>query len=358
MPEEVGGFPLLGPFPPPDHPGWRQNIELMLRALWSNTDRAGDPLTPDLRQQLENVLFREQGVDPEAFLTIQESVAGEFGFVSQGGPEGTDFQVELMNSLIDGLTGALSGRARDTLQNIVENVTVTGEETITTERRETEFVDIPTPEEVLDDFMLGLSTWVDTALREGEISVLDYNFVLRNPERFLTPYLAELGRRAEAGEVPFTVVGLEGAAERLGERFGGTVTEQTQRVAEQERISDTEINELIESTAARLTPAVPGAEAPDAAAGLLETIENVFREHRETTTSTDFRTLATTITTEDIFGRPRLGIVRDPSPLDFLRGAFPASTLANIVAGEGGPPPARAGGARAVQPSGPRRLGG
>lgn len=355
MPDGEGTFLLVGPFPPPDHPSWRPEIESMLRAIWSNTDLAGDPLAPDLRQQLENILFRESSTDPEAFLPIQESIASEFGFSPQ--PAEADFQIELMNGLIDGLTGALSGSARNTLQNITESVSITGEETVTTGRRETEFVDIPTPEEVLDDFMLGISTWVNTALREGEISVLDHNFVLRNPERFLTPYLAELGRRAEADEVPFTVVGLEGAAERLGERFGGTVTEQTQRVAEQERISDTELNELIESTASRLLPTVPG-EDPDAAKALSETIENVFREHRATTTKTDFRSLATAITIEEIFGRPRLGIVRSPAPLDFLRETFPASTLANIVAGEGGPPPARAGGARAVQPSGPRRLGG
>lgn len=331
-------------------------MEALLRVLFNPVGIPAERL-----QRIKRRLDEEALAAPEDFQEILEGVRLEFGISSD--PVANDAIVGLGEILVDALSGALGESARNTLQNITEAVTVTGEETTTTGRRVTEFVDIPTPEEVLDDFMLGLATWIDTALREGEISVLDHNFVLRNPERFLTPYLAELGRLSERaiagdGEAPVRVVGVEGVAELLGERFGGTVTEQTQRVAEQERISDTEINELIESTAARLTPALAGGEIPDAAKGLLETIENVFREHRETTTATDFRSLATTITVEDIFRRPRLGVVRDPSPLDFLRGAFPASTLANIVAGEGGPPPARAGGSRAVQPSGPRRLGG
>ncbi len=370
-----GPLLLVGPFPPPDNPAWATQIGGMLRALWSNTDLAGDPLAADLRQQLETVLFREASTDSEAFLTIQEGLAQEFGFAPQGDAAASDFMVELMNGLVDALTGASSGRARNILNDITETrrtteeqevtttETITGEEEVTTERREPVFVELETPEAMLDNFMTAVSTWVDTALREGEISVADFNFVMANPERFLTPYLAEIGRLAELaeageGEVPSRVVGLEGAVERLGERFGGVVTEETTRVSEQERISDTELSELIESTIERLTASVADGDPQDITENIRETIESVFREHRETTTREQFRSLATTTTIEEIFGRPQLGVVRDPSPLTFLRGAFPASTLANIVAGEGGPPSPRAGGARAVLPSAPRRLGG
>jgi hypothetical protein len=330
-------------------------------------------VSADRLRGIEARLEEERAADPLAFLTIFEGVQREFGSTTDSAVN--DFLVGLTEGLIDALSGADSGRARNILNNITENrttteeqqvtvtETVTGEEDVTTGRRVTEFVDIPTPEEMLDDFMTAVSTWVDTALREGEISVGTYTFVLANPERFLTPYLAEIGRLAELaiageGEVPSRVVGLEGAVERLGERFGGIVTEETTRVGTEERISDIELNELIESTIERLTGSVADGEPQDITENIRETIERVFREHRETTTSEQFRSLSTTITIEEIFGRPRLGVVSDPSPLDFLRERFPASTLANIVAGEGRAPPQQAGGTRAVLPSAPRRLGG
>jgi hypothetical protein len=353
--------------PEPGTEEWNRTIEALLRLFW---DPGPNVDVEEIQQRLEV----EMAADPEGFLAIQERVAQEFGFEVPGGAAG-DAITELMNGLVDALTGAASGRARNILDNITETTrtttereattteTITGEETTTTGRRETEFVEWDTPEAILDDFMTAVSTWVDTALREGEISVTDYSFVLANPERFLTPYLAEIGRLSELaiageGEVPSRVVGLEGAAERLGERFGGTVTEETTRVSEQERISDTELNELIESTIERLSVSVADGDPQDITENIRETIEGVFREHRETTTREQFRGLSTVITIEEIFGRPRLGVVRDPSPLAFLREAFPSSTLANIVAGEGGPPSPRAGGARAVLPSAPRRLGG
>jgi hypothetical protein len=357
-----------GSRPEPGTEEWRRTIEALLRLIFEPIGIPADHL-----RGIERRLEEERDADPEAFLTIFEGVQREFGAAPDSAVN--DYLVGLTEGLIDALSGADSGRARNILNDITENrttteerqatedVTITGEEDVTTGRREPVFIEWDTPEAILDDFMTAVTTWVDTALRAGEISVTDYSFVLANPERFLTPYLAEIGRLAElalAGEgpVPSMVVGLEGAAERLGERFGGVVTEETTRVSEQERISDIELNELIESTIERLTSSMADDEPQDITENIRETIENVFREHRETTTSEQFRSLSTTITIEEIFGRPRLGDVRDPSPLDFLRERFPAQTLANLVAGEGGPPSARAGGARAVLPSAPRRLGG
>lgn len=362
-----GPLLLVGPFPPPDNPAWATQVGGMLRALWSNTDSDGTPLSSDRRQRIEDILFRESNIAPEEFLTLQETVGGEFGWQAPD-DAAADFQSELSNGLVDALTGALSGRARNIVNNITETrratgeqeavttVTATGEQVTTTGLRETEFVELPTPEEFLDNFQVGLATWADNMLQSGQIDVGTRDFVLSNPRQFYDSYLAEQGRLAEAGEDPFRVVGLEGAAERLGERFGGLTRAETTRVSTEERISDTELNELINTTIERLTGSISDGAPQDISENIRTTVENVFRERQETTTREQFQSISTTLSVEEIFGRPQLAQVAALAPLDFLRGQFTPISVKNLAAGPGQISPVEA--RRAAVPSAPRRLGG
>lgn len=347
------------------HPGteeWRLTVEALLRRIWNPVG-----MSPAHLEGIENRLLQDMNDDPEAFLAIQDRVASEFGFATPD-PAVNDFLVELTEGLIDALSGAGSAQARTILSNIVENrqttetqditttTTVTGEEEITTERREVEFIEYPTPEEFLDNFQVGLATWVDSLARIGATDVNTRDFALANPQLFLDRYIAELGRRAAEGQNIFEIVGLEGAAERLGERFGGRVTEETTRVGEEQRISDTELEQLIQTTIDRLTTTMADDVPQDITETIRETLQGVFREHRETTTREDFTRIASTLVTEEIFGRPRLAAVSRLSPLDFLRESFAPTELANLAAAESGLFPVER--PRRPQPSAPRRLGG
>lgn len=373
-------FPPRVPLPPVGDPGWADAITRMLRAWYANSLPGATPeerivLPMSTREYIERLLWQEAAAHPEQFAPIYEAVSLEFGRAPQGTTDqlvqdATGYLVELGNALTDALTGAASTRIRNIVNDITETsrerterdatvtTEVTGEESEITTRRETEFFERETPEEFLDDFLTGLATWMDSLLKVGATDKGTFDFVMSNPQRFLTPYIAELGRRADEGESPYRVVGLEGAAERLGERFGGEVTTDTQRVASEQRVTDTELNEMIESTIERLTASMADDVPQDVKDTVRETVERIFKEHRETSTREVFRGVSSTITTLDIFGVPRLAEVRTPSPLDYMRETFPPITLANIAAGEAGPPPAGVGGPRAVLPSAPRRLGG
>ncbi len=352
-----------GSRPEPGTEEWRRTIELMLRRIW---DPVGIPA--DHLRGIEDRLDAEMAADPEAFLEIFERVQRSFGVATPDSAV-NDYLVGLTEGLIDALSGAASGRARNILNNITETRTtteeqrvteeevVTGEERVTRGIHEVEFVEWPTAEAVLDDFLTGFSTFAGELLRGG-LDRNTYNFMVANPNRFLLPYLDELGRRADAGENIFEVVGLGDAATLLGERFGGAVREETVRVGTEERISDIELTELINTTIERLTESLADEEPQTVRDTITETIKNIFTEHRETTTRSEFQRISETLRVEEIFGRPELGVVRTPSPLAFMREAFSPMTLANIAAGEAGVPSARVGGARAVLPSAPRRLGG
>ena len=355
--------PPGGSRPAPGTEDWRRTIEALLRRIW---DPAGIPA--DHLRGIERRLDEEYLADPEAFFEIFERVQRSFG-VATSDSAVNDYLVGLTEGLIDALTGAASGRARNILNNITETrttteeqqvqevATVVGEERITRGIHEVEFVEWPTAEAVLDDFLTGFSTFAGELLRGG-LDRNTYNFMVANPNRFLLPYLDELGRRADAGENIFEVVGLEDAATLLGERFGGAVREEMDRVSAEVRISDIELTELINTTIERLTESLADEEPQTVRDTIAETIKNIFTEHRETTTRSEFQRISETLRVEEIFGRPELGVVRDPSPLAFMREAFSPMTLANIAAGEAGAPSARVGGPRAVLPSAPRRLGG
>ena len=367
------GFPTVGPRPAPtgdSAAAWAEIINRMLHAIWTNTDREGNTLDAASRSRIENGLTREATSAPDQFLPLQDAMARSFGYAPTGGDaDQADFLVEITEGLIDSLIGGGSSLARNIVTNIRENVTrteeqtvteditVTGQQDATTQVTQTTFIDLPTTEEVLDDFLTGLSTHIATLRDLGQIDNATADFALANSNRFLTAYLGAWGRRIDSGEDPdpFRVVGLEGAAELLGERFGGEVTSTTTTVRTEERISETELEELIESTIERLTATTRDGDPQDINETIRSTVENIFREHRTTTTREEFVSIAGTLTTEEIFGRPRLAAVRTFSPLDFLRESFAPVTLLNFAAQAAGRP-VEAQIPRRTVPSAPRRL--
>jgi len=331
---------------------------------YQNVGAFGGVLSPSDRQLLENILNREAQANPEAFLAIYDSVGGQYGYNAGGDSGGL---IDIGNGLIDALTGALSGQARTIVNNITENSTKTTTRTDTTTENttgsqesntgvhQTVFVEIPTPEEFLDNWQNGFSTWIEGQLQSGQIDKNTYDYFTNNPGELLTPYLAELGRRAAAGEQIFKVVGLEGAAEKLGERFGGGRIEETGTVTETNKITDQELNDLINETVSRLTSSLSDGTPQDVTDTITSVVNQVFRQHQTTTTRSQFQDIARTLQVDEIFGRPQLSTVAKLSPLDYL-GGYSKSTILNLAAQNAGrPSPQQV--RQEVLPSAARRLG-
>ncbi len=315
--------------------------------------------------RVDAFLRQAQAENPEAWLSIGQAQ----GFVdADATADGTAGLIDLFNGLVDSLTGSGSAAARNIVSTLTETsnrienqtgsetISVTGDSTTTTREDVVEFIDIMTPEEFLDNFQTAFNTYSDSLFRIGAVDRATYDFMLRNPEQFFTPYIAELGRIAATGVSPFEVVGLEGAAELLGERFGGAQSLEGTTVSNENRISDSELTEIINQTINRLTNTTADGIPQTVQETMTEMLTNVFKAHQETTTRSEFHNIASTFTIEQVFGRPNLTTVATLSPLDFLRDKFHPTTIGQLATlGEGGQQLTPASGSSAV-PSAPRRL--
>ncbi len=101
--------------------------------------------------------------------------------------------------------------------------TRTGTTNVTGSR--TEFIDVPTPAEFLDDFHNGFATHI-TNLHAAGLPLLAANWALEHESLFLARYLGALGNMAAAGQPIFTAVG-GGGTESSSEKQTGGVTSRT-----------------------------------------------------------------------------------------------------------------------------------
>jgi len=183
-----------------------------------------------------------------------------------------------------------------------------------------EYLDITTPEEFLDDFQVALATHVQELHRAGKLSVNAASWLLDNPEEVFRDYTAELGTRAARGEQIFKPVGVKGKPELLGTRPGRQETSEAQ-------IARESLTETAEE-AQRVAMATQGGVATT------DTAQTVSQQ--KTKLTEQGRTRSTLGETEEVFGRPRLTTVYTPSPLDFLKGVFPAERLDLLYQGKKG----------------------
>ena len=234
---------------------------------------------------------------------------------------------------------------RDIQRN--EEVTRTGQTAITgTERR---YIDIPTPEEFLDDFRTGFSTYIKNL--GGAIPHNAGLWLAENMEMFLDSYLGTLGQMAQRGEQVFRATAVSPEVTPLGQRpgevsdvtargrtetetVGGMTSDQTSRERGTTGTGTTEGPAAPAPVAAVAAPGTsPGAAAGEGTESLLQTTttdETTRQRLAETSrekqgVTSDQRT--TTGMTEDVFARPKIGVVRTLSPLDFMAKQWSPSSL-------------------------------
>ena len=310
------------------------SVEAIQHAMQEGTfPGAGEGTTTDEQAQALIDYLAGLVVDPP------EGPEGPGGPGGPGGPEGAE-----------GTDTSVTGQTdinRDSIINEIQD--------FVTQRSLTQFVDIPTADEFLDNFQVGFTTYIGGLVDAGELSSSDAQIARENSNFFLNDYLAELGSRAAAGENIFKVVGVPGGGsfqdaleqarltEDLGTRPGGTTVVETTAegtVAE-------ETTEQVVGTQTQVTDGVPS---------------TVARDTEETVVSTTATTGQTTSVTEDIeqiVSRPNLAVVNILSPIDFLNQKFPsAGALATTIRGRFGTASSQALRARSGSPlaTGTRRV--
>lgn len=217
-----------------------------------------------------------------------------------------------------------------------------------------QFIDVPTPEQFLDDFETGFNTFLTDMVQNGGLSQFDAQLARSDMGLFLDEYLGELGQRASRGEDIFRVVGVDGDQIFLGSRGGrveeqvtvgterrrgGTTTEESSRESQQQTGTQTTTGTQTEDGATRTTDDTQRTQQ-----GTQTNVRQTTREREDETT--DIQRRDRLFEREDIFRRDEIAAIRKLSPAAFLSSRFASpGAFATVVR-------SRAGRERAVQTRG------
>lgn len=264
-------------------------------------------------------------------LSRQIELASYLGDIGLGSPnnakrlkdmlQGTPFDADLVQktilasadpSQID--TSALLSGALNTSTNRTTNIV---SDTVSrTDRTTTRYVDVPTPDEFLDDFDNAFSIHVEGLVQTGQLRPEVAQFAQQNRSLFFGEYLREQVGRLLKGEPLYKVTGTSADERLIGSRRG-EVTQDKGTSRQTER-----------ATSAASQTAVPS-ETP-----LGKAIESASTETENRTEQSTYDT--TLDETEALIQRNKLAVVANLSPLDFLKGSAEAKRLNLLYGGQKG----------------------
>ncbi len=301
---------------------------------------------PDLFNGIWGELRTQYGTDP----TIAGDVAVDAGIAA------------LMNEIL-----STAEQRSEIIRTDAEGVTFVTSEGVTEHEGETtvdrtRFVEMPPAEEIMDEFMAGMTAFIGAARAAGEITRGAAAFFLDDPSILYTEYITDLNARMEAGEDIWRAVGADGTPMFLGEREAGTEEIESagidrERILrevtsnEREQISEEVIRDLTSTGTVETTEQRQQVDA-EIDRRLAERTQTLINE------AIQFFGTSTTITTEQVFSRPELTSVLKISPKTFLSAQFSAHALENLAAGNRGAEQARRQTAQGTNVSAPRRIGG
>ncbi|KKN83845.1 hypothetical protein LCGC14_0294980 [marine sediment metagenome] len=199
-------------------------------------------------------------------------------------------------------TGGPSSATGESRVSLTGSFETTRDEVV--DRVVSRYINLPTPEEVLDDFEISLNAYIGDLVAAGTLGSRDASLAIgQMMPVFLNDYLAEIGQRAARGEDIFRVVGLEGEPEFLGTRPGEQVTSKTS-TEERRRGGTTE--QAVRTRA-------------ETEAGERVTAQETTTTRQDTNVTEREKTTQRLSEEEQIFGRPNLAAIRAFSPTDFLK---------------------------------------
>ena len=196
-----------------------------------------------------------------------------------------------------------------TNRNVVEDETINRTRTSNVNRQVRRYVDVPTPEEFLDDFRTGMSTYLKGL--GGAVSRNAGMWLMENMDMFLNDYLGDLGARAARGEQVFKVVGATGAVTPLGSRPGQSIQQttagQTVQGTQGTQVTNTQATQQQGGQTQQV-----GGQTTQTTQGT-QTINDLENENINET--------------ENIFSRPNLTTVKTISPMDFMAANWTPASL-------------------------------
>ena len=130
-----------------------------------------------------------------------------------------------------------------------ENSITSGSRTQTGSQRK--YIDIPTPEEFMDDFQNGFATHVKAMRKSGGLSLNQARWLLDNPDMFFDEYIGELGTRAARGEQIFEPTRFDPSTNYMGTRAGDYSDSNTVSKTQKSAIEDAVTSGVRESEFAR-----------------------------------------------------------------------------------------------------------
>ncbi len=267
-------------------------------AAYARALRGESPMTYDIIRGVSPILANPalvrrlmSSLSPEDQDALLRGVDNLAEYLAGPEQEPGDLAADAFGEIRRGLSGS---SATSTTRDI------TSKETTAIDRKERRYIDVPTPEEFLDDFRNGLSTHLKNITGMGGVSRLALGWVLDNMDMFLNDYLGTLGQMAARGEDIYNVVGATGEPQFLGER-PGEVMSQTSKTEKEEQVSQM-------------------AKTLGDAGFSQEEVDNITSRLHSTE---DFALK----TTEEVFRRPKLSYVAKLSPLQHLEQKFPAKSI-------------------------------
>lgn len=338
----------------PGSPTWEAAVRAITQEFFNIPEGSGPRAVA--KRAASDWLLQQSNADPSSFNAIMVSMG------LQAGVQGDQTTQQDIVNFLSGNNG--NGLFTDTISNVTQNIERTRNEIINitsqadqiVNQTTTIFVDVPTPEEVLDDFRTAAVTYADTLFRAGDIDQRTRNFMLSRPNLLLNSYLAALGAKADAGENIFKVVGLDFGLipiEQIGERIGPTFQEEVRETIETIEKGELTIEELTKRVQNDL---LSGANTDSQKENITETINEIFKQHGTIKTTEETVSNLLQLTTENIFQRPNLTTVFAFSPLDFLRQQFTPQSLTTLAGITPGREQFEQQFASGVAPSAPRQL--
>lgn len=285
------GTDSLPLFVPPDQTSRESLIRNLLRR-WAELLQNPSAVDPQEALYLQSRLGMLALVDPNAVSQIAE----EFGLRSE------DVVGQNPEDTVGGFLESL-GIPSNVASNLARNIITTFTSNVTTVQRARRYVDVPTPEEFLNDFETGVRGFLSDLVRSGQLDFSDAQLMLDPAtgvlDTLLDQYLGELASRASQGEDIFEVVGVEGTPQRLGEREG-RVTETEAQIERETKLEQRQTEGVSQ---------VIGGEQVST-----QQQQTLAQQQKETGVQKEqFQE------TEEIFRRPNIAITFKLSPLDFLK---------------------------------------
>lgn len=232
--------------------------------------------------------------------------------------------------------------------NLTSNMMTTGQTNITgTERK---YIDIPTPEEFLDDFQTGLATYMKglTGGAGAKVSRNASMWIMENMDLFLGDYLGELGEMAKRGEQVFKVTPIRDDAKFLGQRQGdvrqtqttgqktttGTETEQGQTQTNRQGTTQQTTQETRRQQQQQQRDGGPMQTQTTQDQDLTtrreqeQSQQNLQENYLRNINKTEQFNLGENVNMrEDIYGRSKIGVIHALSPMDYLAKAWSPESM-------------------------------